>query len=201
MVDNVNVMNVAFALRGMRAPFKGYDKTDTREEGGEVKIGEDDLRIAKNLTSKTPEHRKFLRQIVVSMEVTAPRYWWSEFDTYKYADKNSESTMHTITKKKIEYSDFEPVKTFGVKPFFKEYINQLNWLVEQYIDTGDNAVFEDLKRLLPEGYLQKRFITTNFETLISMYRQRKSHRLSAWRKFFKELFEAVPLLKEFAIFV
>lgn len=132
------------------------------------------LSVCSKLANKDGGHNKFLEMMVVWMDIDAPRYWWSEFDTYRVGtSKLSESTMHTITKRHLSKADFQG----GIDEEFLKTINET-------IDTGD---FYQVKRILPESFLQRRVVCTNYKVLRNMYQQRKNHRLPEWRDFCESL--------------
>ena len=158
-------------------------------------IGPKDMRLAKALISGGSEHRKFLRQIMVTVDITAPLYWWKEFDTYKVGTTaNSTSTMHKITSKPItidsfEIDDYDDSLHVGLTPtgdpynvgvFTEDFIFFLEELRLTYLRTGDKAYWKELIRWLPESWLQTRTVTMNYENLLSMVHQRKHHKLTEW---------------------
>lgn len=200
-VDNVEVWGFDHAIRGMRNPFNSWDKSDSYEEGaddfencgdcriGEFVVGEKDLALMKQLCSAGTEHRKFMRQIFVSMDIIAPLYWWKEFDTYKIGTvSNSCSTMHTLHKRELTMGDFS-VEDLGAAQS-KAMINliyEMNVLRQEYVDTGDKRYWRMMIQMLPESYNQRRTITLNYENVLSMIHQRKNHKLYEWREFCKVL--------------
>ena len=152
-------------------------------------IGPKDMDLAKRLISAGPEHRKFLRQIFVSVDITAPLYWWKEFDTYKIGTTaNSTSTMHKLTSKPItldcfEIDDLNEYLELNGQPLnygFEQIINYCEALRQKYIDTNDKKYWKELVRWLPESWLQTRTVTMNYENLLSMVHQRKKHKLTEW---------------------
>lgn len=162
-------------------------------------IGPKDMRLAKQLIAAGPEHRKFLRQIFICVDITAPLYWWKEFDTYKVATvANSTSTMHKLTSKPITLNCFE-IDDWN-KEFDQmipdDFIPQLEILRKKYIETKDVRYWKELVRWLPSGWLQTRTWTGNYETLRSMYHQRKNHKLTEWHQFC-DFIETLPYAKEF----
>lgn len=205
--EQTQVFNFDGALRGMRNPLNSWAKSDSNiywryGEQPYYHIGENDMNLAKHLIAGGTEHRKFLRQIMVSVDITAPRYWWSEFDTYKVGTTaNSTSTMHKlastpITKECFEMDDFEDVIIEGVvneneEPlivyttgmFVDEMIETLEQLRQKYNETKDKRYWKELVRWLPNGWLQTRTITMNYENLRSMYHQREHHKLVEWHAF------------------
>jgi hypothetical protein len=158
-------------------------------------IGPKDMRLAKALISGGSEHRKFLRQIMVTVDITAPLYWWKEFDTYKVGTTaNSTSTMHKITSKPItldcfEIDDYDDSLHIGMTStgdpynvgiFTEDFIDFLENLRLKYLETNDKAYWKELIRWLPEGWLQTRTVTMNYENLLSMVHQREHHKLTEW---------------------
>ncbi len=171
------------AFRGMRNPLNSWDKSDSYYTvDGEFVIGKKDIELAKKLAKAGSDHRKYLRQIFVSVDITAPLYWWKEFDTYKVGTvANSCSTMHTIHKKEFELSDFswellEPLALGSLE----ETIKVMNLYRGMYIHDGDKRWWQQIIQLLPTSYEQKRTITFNYEVLVNMYHARKNHKLEEW---------------------
>ena len=171
------------AFRGMRNPLNSWDKSDSYYTvDGEFVIGKKDIELAKKLAKAGSDHRKYLRQIFVSVDITAPLYWWKEFDTYKVGTvANSCSTMHTIHKKEFELSDFswellEPLALGSLE----ETIKVMNLYRGMYIHDGDKRWWQQIIQLLPTSYEQKRTITFNYEVLVNMYHARKNHKLDEW---------------------
>ena len=192
--ENTEVWGFEHALRGCRNPMASWDKGDSgyidRRFNDQFHIGKNDLDLAQRLIKAGSEHRKFLRQIFVSVDITAPLYWWKEFDTYKVGTvSNSTSTMHklastSITKDCFEMDDFEDVSdidTFGfVSDWWDNSIYYLEELRQKYNSTNDKRYWKELIRILPESWLQKRTVTMNYENVLNMYRQRKNHKLNEW---------------------
>lgn len=203
--ENTEVFNFEGALRGMRNPLESWEKSDSRfikdiDENGfieTVNIGDNDLKLAQRLIKAGGEHRKFLRQIFVSFDITAPIYFFKEMDTYKISTvSNSTSTMHKladtpITKECFEMDDytpnFESDRLFGseisMDDIWNTQIDYLEKLRVAYNETKDKRYWKELIRLLPESWLQKRTVTMNYENLLNIYRQRKNHRLTEWHAF------------------
>ena len=172
------------AFRGMRNPLNSWDKSDSYfTVDGEFVIGKKDIELAKKLAKAGSDHRKYLRQIFVSVDIIAPLYWWKEFDTYKVGTvANSCSTMHTIHKKEFELSDFswellEPLALGSLE----ETIKVMNLYRGMYIHDGDKRWWHQMIQLLPTSYEQKRTVTLNYEVLTNMYKARKNHKLDEWR--------------------
>ncbi|SHJ51392.1 hypothetical protein SAMN02745136_00244 [Anaerocolumna jejuensis DSM 15929] len=185
-VEHISVMNLENALRGARNPMNSWGKSDSYyNEKGEYILGENDLGLAARLCSSGTDHRKFMRQILVSMDITAPIYWWKEFDTYKVGTTaNSTSTMHKIHSKSFEEADFSTDQsTEETKAFFQSVIGQLEKLRLLFIETGDKSYWYSIIQLLPSSYNQMRTCTLNYENLINMYNARKNHKLKEWHDF------------------
>ena len=193
--ENTNVFNIDNAIRGMRNPLNSWNKSDSTEN----KVGDNDIFLAQRLISAGQEHRKFMRQIFISVDITAPRYIWSEMDTYKInTTSNSCSTMHTLCKTKITKDMFD---NYGVDDDYWDYVlYKLNVQREKYNSTKSNEDLEILKRMLPESFLQKRTWTANYEVIRNIYHQRKNHRLSHWNTDFVEWVKTLPYAEDFIIF-
>ena len=203
-LEHIDVMNMENAIRGMRNPMNSWDKGDSQVsvEAGKVNfvIGKNDLDLAKRLCNAGTDHRKFLRQIFVSMDITAPLYWWKEYDTYKVGTTaNSCSTMHKIHAKEFTLSDFSHERmVYGTKYVLTKYIiPNLNELREEFNEHKDKEVWYSMIQLLPCCYNQMRTCTMTYENLINMYHARKKHKLEEWQEFCKAV-EQLPYFKEFA---
>ena len=201
------VFNIEGALRGMRNPLASWDKSDSEfypwDESSD-EIGENDMNLMRRLYKAGSEHRKYLRQIFVSMDITAPLYWWKEFDTYKVGTvANSCSTMHTIHKKEFTEDDFSHEKLMNETdvPFFSprgtlgQIINTLNYCREKYLETRDKNWWWQMIQLLPSSYNQKRTVTMNYENVVTIIRQRTGHKLDEWNDFIKIL-KDLPYVNE-----
>lgn len=201
-IDKVNVMNFENAIRGARNPMNSWNKMDSYyDENGNFVLGENDLSLATRLRNAgTADHRKYLRQIFVSVDILAPMYWWKEYDTYKVATvANSTSTMHKIHSKPFELDDFSYDHLGNVElELFKTYVHSLETIRLQYIDTKDRELWYALIQMLPSSYNQLRTCTFNYETLINMYKSRKNHKLDEWKEFCKWV-ETLPYAKELII--
>ena len=211
--EKLEVWGFVHAIRGMRNPLESWDKSDSywgNDEGclESYVIGKNDLELAQKLIKAGSEHRKFLRQIFVSVDITAPLYWWKEFDTYKVGTVvNSTSTMHklastTITMDCFEMDDFadsnEESNHYNLytKTMWSNLIDHLEALRKEFNETKDKRYWKELIRLLPESWLQKRTITMNYENLLNMYRQRKNHKLTEWSKSFCDWVKTLPYAEE-----
>lgn len=212
-VDNLDVWGFEHAIRGMRNPMNSWDKSDsvfeeTSEAGSEKleipKIGKNDLDLMKRLYKAGTEHRKYLRQIFVSLDITAPLYWWKEFDTYKVGTvSNSCSTMHKIASKEFELNDFsydnlyfDITLPYNPSQVLRYTITALNYWRQQYLDTKDKSDWWQLIQLLPSSYNQKRTITMNYENVISIIKQRKNHKLDEWNTLVDYFIANLPYIRE-----
>ena len=200
--DKCYVMNFENAMRGARNPMNSWERADSYyDDKGQYILGENDLSLAKRLRNAgTSDHRKFLRQIMLSVDITAPLYWWKEYDTYKVATvANSTSTMHKIHSKPFEINDFshDHLSENGLN-ILKNIVNELEKIRLEYIEKKDKALWYALIQLLPSSYNQMRTCTLNYETLINIYKSRKHHKLDEWRSFC-EWIETLPYAKELII--
>lgn len=191
-VENIDVWGFEHAIRGMRNPLNSWDKSDSRymavgEHYEDIKyvIGENDLGLMKRLYKAGPEHRKYLRQIFVSMDITAPLYWWKEFDTYKVGTvANSCSTMHKIAAKEFDINDFSREHLCGASiDHLEMLIDWLNDCRKSYVEQKHKEDWWQMIQLLPSSYNQKRTITMNYENVLSMIKQRTGHKLTEWEDF------------------
>lgn len=176
------------AVRGMRNPMNSWDKSDTFVDYDLVLLGNKDKELMKRLVHAGPSHRKFLRQIFVSVDITAPLYWWKEFDTYKVGTTtNSCSTMHKIHDKEFTLDDFsvEHLNDDVLNKPFKDIISCLNFFRQLYIQDHDKDNWWQMIQLLPSSYNQKRTVTMNYENLLNIYETRKNHKLDEWKDFCK----------------
>ncbi len=182
-VERISVMNMENAIRGARNPLNSWARMDSYyDEDGNFVLGENDLSLAVKLAKAGSDHRKYLRQIMVSMDITAPLYWWKEFDTYKVGTvANSTSTMHKIQAKEFSREDFSMEKLTGKSLEMMDAV--IACLEEErlkFIETKDKANWINMIQLLPSSYNQMRTVTMNYEVLINMYYARRTHKLSEW---------------------
>lgn len=181
--NHICVMNLENAIRGARNPLNSWAKSDSFYDGaGQYVLGPNDLDLAVRLCRAGSDHRKFIRQILVSMDITAPLYWWKEFDTYKVGTvANSTSTMHKIHAKPFTLEDFS---TDHMTPAsleqFERFLGYLEQVRLRYLDTKDKAHWYDLIQLLPSSYNQMRTVTLNYEVLANLYYARRGHKLDEW---------------------
>ncbi len=185
-LERTSVMNLENAIRGARNPMNSWAKSDSAyDEAGNYILGENDLALARKLCRAGSDHRKFVRQIFVSTDITAPLYWWKEFDTYKVATvANSTSTMHKIHAKPFELADFSVDKlSDGALAAFRTYMDYMEATRRRFVETKDKRDWYDLIQLLPSSYNQLRTVTMNYETLINIYYARRAHKLDEWHVF------------------
>lgn len=203
--EHTEVMGWEAAIRGMRNPHNSWDKSDSkylRQEDGHIiasryEVGPNDHDLMMRLVKAGTDHRKFMRMIVVYVDVTAPLYWWKELETYKVGTvSNSCSTMHSIHKKPFSVDDFsgENLEVFYFNPFggLEEYgpgdalidaIRVLNFCREKYIETNEKKWWRQMIQILPSSYNQRRTLMLNYEVLANIYRARRNHKLTEWREF------------------
>lgn len=183
-VENVQTYGWESAIRGMRNPMNSWSQSDSKQLSIPLvfRIGPKDMQLCKKLIMAGSDHRKFLRQIFISMDITAPLYWWKEFDTYKVGTTaNSCSTMHKLCSKQFEKQDFsvEDVTSFGGTYVLTELIKALEGL-RLKAAKGDKAAWRELIQLLPSSYNQTRTVTMNYEVAMKMFFARRHHKLTEW---------------------
>jgi hypothetical protein len=197
--EHTKIFNIEGAIRGMRNPLDSWDKSDSYYLDDEFIFGEKDLKLAKNLIKAGKEHRKFLRQIMVCVDITAPRYWWSEFDTYKIGTtSNSCSTMHKLGTYPITIDMFEIDKEFPDDSIY-HIIDHLEELRKHYNETKEIKYLRAMKQRLPESFLQKRTVTMNYENIYEFIRQRGHHKLSEWSKATVNWISNLPYIEELGL--
>ncbi|MBQ2275217.1 MAG: hypothetical protein U0L23_06970 [Lachnospiraceae bacterium] len=197
-IERDSVMNLENAMRGARNPMNSWNRMDSYyDEEGNYQLGENDLDLAKRLRKAGSDHRKFMRQIFVSVDITAPLYWWKEYDTYKVATvANSTSTMHKIHSKPFEMEDFScDHMSENTKKEMEKVIAYLEVLRNQYLETKDKQYWYDMIQFLPSSYNQMRTCSFNYETLVNIYFSRKNHKLEEWHTFCHWI-ETLPYAKE-----
>ena len=184
-IENIDVYGFEAAIRGARNPMNSWNRMDSYYEFGRFQIGEDDYDLLRRLTIAGPEHRKWNRMVTVTMDITAPLYWWKEYDTYKVGTvANSCSTMHKIQAKEFELDDFshEHLEEYP-KWLLSEVISELNENREDFNRTKDKDYWWQMIQLLPTSYNQKRTVHLNYEVLGTIYHQRRHHKLDEWQAF------------------
>ena len=210
-LENTEVVGWEHAIRGMRNPMNSWEKSDSGWEpqfdtaqgpvAGEFVIGPNDLDLMTRLRNSGTDHRKFMRMITVYLDITAPLYWWKEFDTYKVGTvANSCSTMHKIAAKEFEECDFSTEHLFDAESKDVEFpiiygeehspiwslnmtIKMLNFYREKYLKTKDKKYWWQMIQLLPSSYNQKRTVMLNYEVLANIYKSRRNHKLDEWHTF------------------
>lgn len=214
--NETEVWGFKHALRGMRNPKNSWAKSDSYigyDEWDQNKfiIGNNDMKLAQQLIKAGSEHRKFLRQISVSVDITAPLYWWKEFDTYKVGTTaNSTSTMHKLSTTPITLDCFEiddidldlecedthlyADSTIALE--VESIIDFLEDLRKKYLETNDKRYWKELIRWLPESWLQTRTVTMNYENLYSVFRHRRNHKLTEWSESFIKWVDSLPYSEE-----
>lgn len=215
--ENTEVWGFEHSLRGMRNPLNSHIKSDSYYDNDNYVIGENDFGLAQRLIKAGNEHRKFMRQIFVSVDIAAPLYWWKEFDTYKVGTvANSTSTMHKLATTPItldcfEIDDYDRNLSLADNPkddnelnhisaFEEDVIMVLENLRQKYLETKDKRYWKELIRFLPESWLQKRTITMNYENIRNMYFQRKNHKLTEWSESFIKWVESLPYAEELIMY-
>ena len=220
-IENVDVSGWEAAIRGMRNPMNSWDKGDSYYGCGSGEdntyptcgdicidkcryiIGDNDLLLMKRLVNAGTDHRKFLRMINVTMDITAPLYWWKEFDTYKVGTvANSCSTMHKIAAKEFTLEDFscdflladEPIpgRDYSSLAMMEATIYNLNRFRDLYLQTKDKKYWWQMIQLLPSSYNQRRTAQLNYEVLANIYKSRKNHKLDEWSVGFMKWIESLP---------
>lgn len=208
-IEHIETYGWEAAIRGMRNPMNSWDKSDSgwrlpfleSDIVADIRytddyyyvIGKEDARLMKNLIKAGTDHSKFMRQIGVSMDITAPLYWWKEFDTYKVGTvANSCSTMHKIHEKEFTLEDFS-YDHLNEKSLYmlNDTIKYLNAVREAFLDTEDKDYWWQMIQLLPSSYNQRRTVTLNYAVARNQYHARKAHKLTEWHDYCKAL-EGLP---------
>ena len=200
-LERASVMNLENAIRGARNPMNSWGRMDSSYDGdGNFCLGPNDLDLGRRLRKAGSDHRKFIRQIFVSVDITAPLYWWKEYDTYKVATvANSTSTMHKIHSKAFELDDFSHDHlTKDSLEFMGVIIDRLESIRQKFVAEKKKEDWYDLIQLLPSSYNQMRTCTMNYETLVNIYFARRNHKLQEWHTFCHWI-ESLPYAKELII--
>lgn len=211
--ENTETLGWDNAIRGMRNPLNSWEKSDSywectdyspEEERDfyEYKIGPNDHNLMKHLRNAGTDHRKFMRMITVYVDITAPLYWWKEFDTYKVGTvANSCSTMHKIQAKEFTLEDFSyehlewtdaPEECYEAGDILSLTIKMLNVNRHRYLETKNKKYWWQMIQLLPSSYNQKRTVMLNYEVLANIYKSRKNHKLDEWSIGFMKWIESLP---------
>lgn len=212
-IEKTEVVGWEAAARGMRNPLESWGKSDSywglREDPSPINpndasfffVGDNDLALMQRLVNAGSDHRKFLRMIVVYADITAPLYWWKEYDTYKVGTvANSCSTMHTLHKRNLTLDDFsaEHLGPLVALPALEATIHALNYYRKAYQKTKNKENWYQMIQLLPTSYNQKRTVMPNYEVLLNMYHARKNHKLDEWHDFC-DWVEQLPYFKEICL--
>lgn len=199
-VEHIQTYGWEAAIRGMRNPMNSWDKSDSYiSEDGQTVIGPADFELMKRLIRGGSEHRKFMRQIFISMDITAPLYWWKEFDTYKIGTTaDSCSTMHKIHAKEFTIFDFS-VEKLGWDDLasFSGWLEIMNRHRRMYLESRDKDIWYQMIQMLPSSYNQKRTITMNYEVAMNICRQRENHKLDEWRELVNTFMIKLPYFQDF----
>ena len=206
-IEKTEVFGWEAAIRGLRNPMNSWDNSDSYWGGdawnSPYYLGDNDLKLMKNLSKAGNDHGKFLRMINVTVDITAPLYWWKEFDTYKVGTvANSCSTMHKIQEKEFTLDDFshEHLVSTGLMStqLLEKVIDALNLCRSMYIETKMKDWWWQMIQLLPSSYNQKRTVQLNYQVLKQMYFSRRNHKLDEWHTLC-EWMESLPYFKEICI--
>lgn len=204
-VENIRVMGLVGAISGMRNPLKSYERSDSTEN----ELGEEDKKLALRLIRAGTDHSKFMRQIFIGCDITAPEYWWKQFHTYKVGTvENSTSQMHMILKRKLTLDDF------GLDPIdyaddyflanFEKNLSMMNELIEDINrETYEDVNFKQfslyqlkkwrqLIKSIPQSFLYRKYCTLNYAVLRNMYQSRKNHKLNEWHIFLESMLDEIP---------
>ena len=199
--ENTSVYGWESAIRGMRNPMNSWDKSDSIiDHIGLAEIGENDLKLMKQLIKAGNDHSKFMRMILVTVDITAPLYWWKEFDTYKVGTvRNSCSTMHKIQEKEFTFDDFshehlldDSFDIYAPMNVLENIIIALNFHREQFNRTKDKKHWYQMIQLLPSSYNQRATVLLNYAVLRNMYHNRKNHKLDEWSQGFTKWVKSLP---------
>ena len=197
-LERTSVMNLENAMRGARNPMNSWGRMDSGYDAdGSYRLGPNDLDLAKRLRRAGSDHRKFIRQIFVSVDITAPLYWWKEYDTYKVGTvANSTSTMHKIHSKPFELEDFshDHLTERGLLSL-QRTIGDLEEIRLRFVQDKKKEDWYDMIQLLPTSYNQMRTCTLNYETLVNIYYARRNHKLEEWHAFCRWI-ETLPYARE-----
>ena len=216
-VENLEVAGIEPAIRGMRNPMNSWDRSDSSEvvhtdetiDGRPLvnvyfNVGQNDRKLMHSLAVAGPEHRKFMRMIVIYMDITAPLYWWKQFDTYKVGTVSDGcSTMHKLMSRELTLDDFSHEDMGDRSDALSQLsstISVINTLISNFRESNDDiereALFRQCNQLMPQSYNQRRTVMLSYEALRTMYHQRKSHKLREWRDFCEHVIEGVQLFDD-----
>lgn len=208
-VEHIETWGFKHAIRGMRNPLNSWDRSDSKFDYYKMCLGENDLALMRKLFAAGHPHRKFLRQIFVAMDITAPLYWWKEFDTYKVGTTaNSCSTMHKIAAKEFVLDDFSHEHLINengvaVEDWQSEWLEDLHITIARlncarqcYLDTNDKKYWWQLIQLLPSSYNQRRTVTMTYENVMNILDYRQGHKLSEWNEYCDILMAGLPYVAD-----
>lgn len=198
-VEHIVAWGFEHAIRGMRNPLNSWDRSDSKFDYDKMCLGENDLALMRKLYAAGQPHRKYLRQIFVSMDITAPLYWWKEFDTYKVGTTaNSCSTMHKLTAKEFTIEDFsfEDCDRWTKDVVCSCIINALNMNRLKYLETKDKELWRQMVQLLPSSYNQRRTVTMTYENVMNILDYRQGHKLSEWNEYCNILMAGLPYVAD-----
>lgn len=194
-IDNLETYGFKSAMRGMRNPMNSWHLNDSTED----KIGDNDLKLLQQLTKAGPDHRKVLRQMMISCDITAPLYWWKEFDTYKVGvTSNSQSTMHKLCSRPLTIHDFSFEDMNDNEFIVNVVLDNLNTRIRDYKEgmKQNKSLWRTIIQLLPSAYNQTRTVTMNYENVMNMYHQRHHHKLSEWQEFCSYMYDNLVYFKD-----
>lgn len=192
-IEHTQISGFNAAIRGMRNPMNSWNLSDTdfSQDNNHFIFGEKDNELAKKLIKAGKDHRKFLRLIHISVDLTLPRYIWTELDTYKVSTvRASCSTMHKLGSEDLVPSDFQDENVL------ENTLYHINELAKRYRDKKEVSVLRDMKQILPEGFLQKATFDMNYETAIAIYFGRKNHRMIEWTQEICPWIKSLPMMEE-----
>ena len=198
-VEHIVAWGFEHAIRGMRNPLNSWDRSDSKFDYDKMCLGENDLTLMRKLYAAGQPHRKYLRQIFVAMDITAPLYWWKEFDTYKVGTTaNSCSTMHKLTAKEFTIEDFsfEDCDRWTKDVVCSCIINALNMNRLKYLETKDKELWRQMVQLLPSSYNQRRTVTMTYENVMNILDYRQGHKLSEWNEYCDILMAGLPYVAD-----
>ena len=202
--ERTEVFNFDGALRGMRNPLESWDKKDSYQKTARYHMGPNDIGLAQKLIKAGTDHSKFMRQIIVSVDITAPLYWWKEFDTYKVGTvANSTSTMHKLASTPITVQMIESTQEFkelGLEDMILRTMGDCETLRQKYLETEDKRYWKALIKLLPESWLQTRTVTMSYQNIRAMRKARRNHKQTEWSVDTMEWIESLPHSKELITF-
>ena len=194
-IDNLETYGFKSAMKGMRNPMNSWHLNDSTDN----KIGDNDLKLLQQLTKAGPDHRKVLRQMMISCDITAPLYWWKEFDTYKVGvTTNSQSTMHKLCSRPLTIHDFSFEDMHDNEFIVNVVLDNLNTRIRDYKEgmKQNKGLWRTIIQLLPSAYNQTRTVTMNYEVIMNMYHQRRHHKLSEWQEFCAYMYDNLVLFKD-----